>query len=142
MRARLAVKGAALLSLTAIAGCGLKLRGAGSSMDAAPGPLTINAATIEKSGAATAWEALQRTVRFYIFHSNGRIEHRGRSSIVLADQPLIMLDGITLTDVTFLNGIPAADIAMIEVLDALDATTRYGTNAGQGVIRLWTKAGS
>jgi outer membrane cobalamin receptor len=142
MRASRAVGSIFLLGLVSVAGCGLRLHGAGSSMDAAPGPLVINTETIEKSGAATAWEALERTVHYYIFHKNGRIEHRGRTSVVLRDQPLVMLDGITLTDVTMLNGVPAGDISTIEVLDALDATTRYGTNAGQGVIRLWTKGGT
>ena len=104
----------------------------------------VTAETIEHSGARTAWEALQRTVPFFTFKDNNRggaagIEHRGRSSIVLRDQPLVLMDGVELNDFTTLTSIPAADIREIEVLSGIDATTYYGTGASKGVIRIWTK---
>jgi outer membrane cobalamin receptor len=101
---------------------------------------------IEQSGARSAWEALQRTVPFFTFRTNSRgrptrVEHRGRSSIVLRDQPLILIDGVEVVDVTTLGGMPAADLLDIEVLTGVDATTYYGTNATNGVIRIRTKVG-
>jgi len=104
----------------------------------------VTAETIEHSGARTAWEALQRTVPFFTFKDNNRggtsgIEHRGRSSIVLRDQPLILMDGVELNDFTTLTSIPATDIREIEILSGIDATTYYGTGASKGVIRIWTK---
>jgi outer membrane cobalamin receptor len=104
----------------------------------------ITQIAIEHSGARTAWEALERTVPFFSFRDNNRgkptrIEHRGRSSIVLRDQPLILVDGVELNDFTSLGGMPAADIFEIEVLSGIDATTYYGTGASKGVIRIWTK---
>ena len=68
-------------------------------------------------------------------------ESRLRSSIVLRDQPLILVDGVELNDFTVLAGMPASDVFEIEVLTGIDATTYYGTNATKGAIRIWTKAG-
>lgn len=107
----------------------------------------IDQQAIEQSGARTAWEALQRTVPFFVFHSNSRgrptrIDRRGRSSIVLRDQPLVLVDGIELNDFTALGGMPASDVLDIEVLTGIDATTYYGTNATKGAIRIRTKTGS
>jgi len=114
--------------------------------DNSNGRRVVTAEAIEQSGARTAWEALQRNVPFFTFKDNNRggasnIEHRGRSSIVLRDQPLIVMDGIELNDFTTLTGMPAADIREIEVLTGIDATTYYGTGASKGVIRIWTKNG-
>ena len=110
----------------------------------ANGRRVVTEDAIEHSGARTAWEALQRTVPFFTFKDNNRggtsgIEHRGRSSIVLRDQPLILMDGVELNDFTTLTSIPASDIREIEVLSGIDATTYYGTGASKGVIRIWTK---
>jgi len=99
---------------------------------------------IEHSGARTAWDALQRTVPFFAFQDNSRggparVDHRGRSSIVLRDQPMILVDGVEINDFTVLGSMPASDVFEIEVLTGIDATTYYGTGATKGVIRIWTK---
>ena len=109
-----------------------------------PGRRVVSAETIERTGARTAWEALQRTVPFFLFKdgnngSAGRIEHRGRSSIMLRDQPMIIMDGVELNDFATLSVMPASDIEQIEVLSGIDATTYYGTGATKGVIRITTK---
>ena len=106
----------------------------------------IDERAIEQSGARTAWDALQRTVPFFAFRTNSRgrptrVEHRGRSSIVLRDQPLILVDGVALQDFTALGDMPASDLLDIEVLTGVDATTYYGTNATNGAIRIRTKVG-
>jgi len=106
----------------------------------------IDQEAIEQSGARTAWDALRRTVPFYAFRTNSRgrptrVEHRGRSSNVSRDQPLILVDGVELKDFTALGDMPASDMLDIEVLTAVDATTYYGTNATNGVIRIRTKVG-
>ena len=137
--ARSIVRLVGLLGLVGISGCGVHLRPAGAEPDASPGPVVIYADAIAKSGARTAWDALARTVHFYTFHSNGRIEHRGPSSLVLPEQPIVVLDGVALNDMVVLLNMPAQDVSLIEVLDGVNATTYYGTNAGQGVIRIWTR---
>jgi outer membrane cobalamin receptor len=114
------------------------------SLNSGDGRRVITAAAIEKTGARTAWEALQRTVPFFEFKDGnnghaGRVEHRGRSSIMLQDQPMIIMDGVELNDYASLVVMPAADIELIEVLTGIDATTYYGTGATKGVIRITTK---
>lgn len=96
---------------------------------------------IERSGATTAWQALEYTVPFYSFDYTGRVRHRGQSSILLADQPRILLDGVDLTEFGVLMQIPATDLHSIKVLAGHEATTYYGTNAGSGVILIATKNG-
>ena len=130
-----------------LAACSHVAHAGGEGAQVTPGGRRrVNERTIEQSGARTAWDALQRTVPFYVFRTNSRgrptrVEHRGRSSIVLHDQPLILVDGVQLQDVTALGDMPASDLLDIEVLTGVDATTYYGTNATNGVIRLRTKAG-
>lgn len=121
----------------------------GGGRDASPTPdgrRVVDQQAIEQSGARTAWEALQRTVPFFAFRTNSRgrptrVEHRGRSSIVLRDQPLILVDGVEVSDVAALGAMPASDLRDIEVLTGVDATTYYGTNATNGVIRIRTRVG-
>ena len=136
---------AAVLSLSACAHANTAST-AHEHSDNSNGRRVVTAEAIEQTSASTAWEALQRTVPFFTFKDNNRggastIEHRGRSSIVLRDQPMILMDGIELNDFTTLTGMPAADIREIEVLTGIDATTYYGTGASKGVIRIWTKNG-
>jgi outer membrane cobalamin receptor len=139
MRPRIGFTLAAVMSLAGVGGCAHALKSADAAFEGDRSTRVVTAVTIEKSGAQTVWDALQRTIPFYVFHSNGWVEHRGRTSMWLPDQPVIVLDGTTLTDFTVLNNMPAADIWLIEVLDGPDATTYYGTNAGQGAIRIFTK---
>jgi outer membrane cobalamin receptor len=129
----------------ALAACGHATQAAQADEYFAPdGRRVITQHAIEHSGARTVWDALQRTVPFFAFHDNSRggparVDHRGRSSIVLRDQPMIMVDGVEINDFTVLGSMPASDVFEIEVLTGIDATTYYGTGATKGVIRIWTK---
>jgi outer membrane cobalamin receptor len=111
----------------------------------APGPKAgagtrvVTEEQIQRSGATTAWEALQYTIPFYRFDDTGQAHHRGQSSILLPDRPRILLDGVDLMEFGVLMHIPASDISSIKVLEGTDATTFYGTNAGSGVILIATK---
>ena len=111
----------------------------------APAPNTdtriVTQEEIQRSGATTAWQALEYTVPFYSFDYTGRVRHRGQSSILLSDQPRILLDGVDLTEFGVLMQIPATDLSSIKVLGGHEATTFYGTNAGSGVILIATKKG-
>ncbi len=98
---------------------------------------------IEKTGARTMWDALARTVRYARFQESGtgtpeRIRRRGPSSIVLTDDMPIYIDRVKLTNITILASLPARDIERIQVINGLEATTYYGTNAGDGVILIET----
>jgi outer membrane cobalamin receptor len=108
------------------------------------GQRIITQRAIEQSGARTAWDALQRTVPFYVFREGGRgrpwrIDHRGRSTIARGGQPKVLVDGAELSDFSVLGGMPASDLFEIEVLTGIHGTTYYGTGATNGVIRIRTK---
>ena len=106
----------------------------------------VGAARIAESNARTAWDALRLTVNGISFLESGRtgaparIRHRGTSSLVLRDQPLIYVDEVRIADVGVLRSMPAGDLESIRVLSGIDATTYYGTNAGDGVILIRTRS--
>ena len=133
--------------LSALPGC----RGATPRPESQPPTgIVVTAEQIQKSGARTVWEALQLTIPNVSFRGTTqsgsrqdlRIRRRGRSSLNLNDDPRVFIDQVRLVDLSVLDGMPAGDIAAIVVLNGLDATTYYGTNAGSGVIVIQTKDGA
>ena len=132
---------AAALSLTACAGRQYH------RADTRPGVQVITAEQIARSGANTAWDVLKReaptlTLRDTRSGRPASAGRRGRSSIVLQDAPLVVLDGVRLTDFRALDGIPAITILTISIYTGIEGTTYYGTNAGSGVIVIQTKDGA
>lgn len=126
------------------AGCGGAARSQSDAEQLSQSSTLINVEQITASGATTAWEALRRTVTNYTFRETGngtplRISHRGRSSMNLSDRPMVLLDGVQLTEIRVLQQIPATDLASIEVFSGISATTYYGTNANNGVISIRTR---
>jgi len=113
-----------------------------------PAGFVVTAEQIQKSGARTVWEALQLTVPVVSFRGttqsgsgeNLRIRRRGRSSLLLNDDPRVFIDQVRIADLSVLDGMPASDIAAIVVLSGLDGTTYYGTSAGNGVVLIFTHA--
>ena len=85
----------------------------------------------------------------------GRVRIRGSSSVSLANEPLIYVDGARVAsdaadffqDLTGgqapgrLNDINPEDIESIEIVRGPSAATLYGTEAANGVIRITTKRG-
>ncbi len=131
---------AALLVLTA---CGIRPRPASPGDGAGT---VITAEEIAATEATTMWEALQRTVRYADFGESStgdptRVHRRGFSSISLTEDMPIYIDRIQVRDLTILDALPAADIEQIQVLSGVEATTYYGTNAGDGVILIRTRRG-
>src|SRR5438445_12981859 len=110
-----------------------------------PGSL-ITQETIAASGAKTAWDALKRTVPYVrLRESRGRparMTRRGPASIYLDDQVRLMVDNVRVYDLQVPDQMPATDILTIEVLDGLEATTRYGGTSTAGLVIIHTKTGS
>lgn len=111
-----------------------------------PAGFVVTAEQIQKSGARTAWEALQLTVPVVSFRGANRsgagddlrIRRRGRSSLMLNDDPRVFIDQVRIVDLSVLEGMPAGDIAAIVVLSGIDGTTYYGTSSGNGVVLIFT----
>ena len=110
------------------------------------GRIVITQAMIEQSGAQTAWDVLRKEVPEFTFHENARgeptrLERRGQSSILLNDAPMIFLDGIRQPDFRTLTQILASTLQRIEILDGIEATTYYGTDAVGGAILMFSRTG-
>lgn len=107
----------------------------------------ITADQIERSGSTTAWEALRKLVPQLTYGEKksgqpSKLERRGQSSLLLSDAPLVFLDGVRMPDFRNLQQLSASTIESIEVLNGIDGTTYYGSNAVSGVILIRTKNGS
>lgn len=107
----------------------------------------ISAEMIAKSGARTMWDALVLNVKHTNFGHDGSgaatgASRRGASSISFQDRVAVFLDHQRVFNVEVLQQMPARSIDRIQVLSGLDGTTYYGTNAGDGVIRIITKVGN
>ena len=131
--------------LVALLGCGPAVHHSASS-PAAPGTFLITAEEIEKSGAHTAWQVLRQEAPMLQLNEdrNGRpasMGRRGRSSFLLNEAPVIMLDDVRMPDFRNLDTIEAESIATIYILDGIEGTTFYGTNSGSSVILIRTKDG-
>lgn len=128
-----------------LVGCGPAMNRNASSL-AAPGTFVITAEQIEKSGANTAWQALKQNAPMLTMREdqNGHPQsmgRRGRSSFVLNEAPIIMLDGVRVPDFRSLDVIDAQSILTILIYDGVEGTTYYGTDAVSGVILIKTKDG-
>lgn len=138
---------ALLLSLTvALAGCG-PAANRNTDTAAAPGTFLITAEQIEKSGANTAWQVLKQHAPMLTMREdrNGRPQsmgRRGRSSFMLDEAPMILLDGVRVPDFHALDAIEAHSILTILIYDGVEGTTYYGTDATSGVILIKTKVGT
>jgi outer membrane cobalamin receptor len=103
----------------------------------------ITADQIAASGSATAWDALRTLGRnLRMADKNGKptqLQRRGSSSVVLADPPLVFVDGVRWSDFRDLALLPASVVDSISILTMADGATYYGTNAVGGVILIKTK---
>ena len=131
--------------MLALFGCGPAISQNESNL-AAPGTYLITPEQIEKSGANTAWQVLKQHAPMLTMREdrNGRpvsIGRRGRSSLVLDEAPMILLDGVRVPDFHALDMIEAQSILLILIYDGVEGTTYYGTDAVSGVVLIKTKDG-
>lgn len=108
--------------------------------------IVITEEMIVRSGGQTAWEVLRREAPQLTFSENRNgqataMTRRGRSSFVLNDSPMVIIDGARNLDIKALQSLPASTLMRIEVLTGQEGTTYYGTDAVGGVIIIKTKTG-
>ncbi|MEH0152807.1 TonB-dependent receptor [Limibacter armeniacum] len=73
---------------------------------------------------------------------DAQIVIRGTSTLTAGTNPLIVVDGMPLSEGTSLNDIPASSIASVDVLKDAASAAIYGSRASNGVILITTKKGS
>jgi outer membrane receptor for ferrienterochelin and colicin len=127
-------------------GTGCSVRPITGGTDGSPSPRgrTVDAEDIARSSVRTAWDALQLLGAFLRLEEDkdqrpARMTARGQSSILLDSEPQVVMDGVRLVEYTVLRGMNANVIERIEFLTGPEATTRYGTNSGHGVILITTR---
>jgi len=131
--------------IVVLLGCGPAAQSASKDLPRA-GTVLITAEQIEKWGAQTAWQALKRGAPMLTLQEDrsGRprsMGRRGRSSFVLDEAPIILLDGVRVPDFHALDTIEGQSILSILIYDGVEGTTYYGTDAVSGVIAIKTKDG-
>ncbi len=122
----------------------------------------IGGEMIAKSGSGSVISALSgRSAGVQIINPNGvdggssRITIRGNNSIFGDNQPLIVVDGVPMTNEggitewsggrdwgTALNNINQEDIESLDILKGPTAAALYGSRGGNGVVLITTKKGS
>lgn len=112
---------------------------------AVSGGYSITSEELAATGASTVWDALRLKVRFatFITDSEGRpnsIRTRGRSSVQRPESMLVYVDRVPLPDLRLLDDMPPSRVERVVILRGLDATTFFGTNAGDGVIHIFTRS--
>ena len=132
----------AAIVLVACAGlaCGIKGTSTDGTMSAGR---VYTAQDISDTGASNAWDAVRLTVRSHYFRENKgepvRVSSkRGQGSLVIPEDPVIVVNGMIINDVAYLKHIPANQVNSIRVLSQKDAATYYGTNSLGGAIILET----
>lgn len=118
--------------------------GAPAPADDRNGARYLSAEDIERSGARNAWEALRRLGTVRLDESaNGQpariYSRRGRTSILLDDSPIVVLDGTRLVDFGVLKAVSAASIVSIAFLNSSEGTLRHGTGTTGGAIVILTR---
>jgi outer membrane cobalamin receptor len=108
--------------------------------------IVITEELIARSGGQTAWEVLKKEAPQLTYGERRdgqptRLGRRGPASFLLNDAPLVFVDGVEIVDFARLQTLPASVLESIEILNGLDGTTYYGSNAVSGVILIKTKDG-
>jgi TonB-linked SusC/RagA family outer membrane protein len=106
---------------------------------------SVNSKTLNAQPVLLVSEALQGRVAGVSVVNNGSpgtapiVTIRGISSITYASDPLYVVDGFPLTDITSLD---VRDIETVDVLKDASAAAIYGSRATNGVIMISTKKGN
>lgn len=129
-----------LASSLLVSACG-HLVGRSQNSDNLGGQL-ITAATIRGSGLSSGWDVLRRFAEHLTITEHGDrplgVTQRGRQSIYLPEQPLLIVDGVKVSNFRVLASVPAREIESMRILSPLEGNIRYGIRAGSGVIIVQT----
>jgi hypothetical protein len=111
----------------------------------APGEQLILPDQIARSGAENAWEVVRRLSHMTTVSTTSgqpdRMYRRGRSSIVIRETPVVVIDGLQATDIAILTTVRADQIAWMRVLTGVASSTRFGAQGGAGAVIVATLRG-
>lgn len=105
----------------------------------------ISREDIRRSGATNGWDALKGAGTFLSLGEGAsrrggdvRATSRGRTSLLLSPQLLLVVDNALMMDLAYLKDIRADNIAWIRVLGSVESTMLYGAFGGNGAILVRT----
>lgn len=94
----------------------------------------ITAEQIQRSGARTAWDVLERQPGLLRMGAGYATSYRAVPGGPSSGEPLLLVDGARMTDLGALRQIPAESVQSIEYLSAVNAPTIRGPGSANGVI--------
>ncbi|MFL5563065.1 MAG: TonB-dependent receptor plug domain-containing protein [Gemmatimonadaceae bacterium] len=107
-----------------------------------PGEQLILPDEIAKSGATDAWDVVRRlshmSTTSTIAGEPSRMYRRGRSSMVIRERPIVVIDGIQVAELEALSDVRADQISWMRILTGAASTTRYGARGGAGAVIVQT----
>ena len=109
-----------------------------------PGEQLILPDEIAASGATDAWEVVRRLSHMTTATVAGepaRMYRRGRGSILIREQPIVVIDGVASKDLQLLAQLRASDITSMRILAGPAATTLFGADGGAGAVIVRTRDG-
>lgn len=131
----------------AIGGCRPSPRAAGPASLSAVGGTLITEEEITRMSVRTAWDAVRLRAPRFTFGRDaaGRpagVRIQEQRSINADETPLLVVDGMQMSDLDYLMQIPASDVHAIRILKAEAAEPLYGLRAAGGAIVVETKRGT
>lgn len=136
----------ALAALTAACGARAASERPYESDDRLPGGKVITQEDIARTRAQDAWEAIERSNTHLVIerargNNPSRISYRGVDSLVSARDILLVVNGNVVKNVEEeLRSIRAESILFIQILTGSEASVRWGSESGNGVILIRTTA--
>ncbi len=136
----------ATLGAIAVSGCRTMPRAGASQPLTASRETVITEAEITRLSVRTAWDIVRLRAPRLIFgqDAQGRpssVRIQETRSVHADETPLLVVDGMRMGDLGYLNDIPASTVHAIHILDSETAEPLYGLGAAGGAIVVETKQG-
>ncbi len=136
----------AALMVIALAGCRPRTGTAASVSPSAGRETLITEEEIVRMSVRSAWDVVRLRAPRVAFAVNqaGRPEtarFQEQRSLTGNETPLLVVDGMQVSDFQYLSQLPASEVHAIHILDAEAAQPRYGIRASGGAIVVETKSG-
>jgi hypothetical protein len=147
-RARAAWIALAALAAVALAGCRPMPRTAGTTPAAFGHETLITEEDIGRMSVRTAWDVVRmRAPRMFAGSDSttgraSRVRIQEPHSINADETPLLVVDGMQASDLSYLDLIPATEVHAIHILSSEAAEPIYGLRAAGGAIIVETKRGT
>jgi iron complex outermembrane receptor protein len=137
----------AALTAIAIGGCQPPPRAAGFVAPTVGRETLITEEEIARMSVRTAWDAVRLRAPRFTFGLDptgrpARVRIQEQRSVNADETPLLVVDGVPVSDIEYLSQIPASEVHAIHILGAEAAEPLYGLRAAGGAIVVETKRGT